>query len=230
MAVGWTAYLLNQSATTESALAKPFAVAPELRAQSQSIESLTDHQQYQFVRLHADEVPPRREGRHLPGRSGERRGAHPARGRHRRRAAAGSAGASDGDRDRRPADAQAALGPDPDRRRDRLLHRAARVPRADLRGRRLPAARLDHAGLPRRTRARDLGQGLQAHARRRGRVRGHAVLLGRDRGRFDPRDPRGADLVLEGLRQGESASIPSSPSCSRSGIGAAMRGGSWCYS
>jgi putative OPT family oligopeptide transporter len=57
MAVGWTAYLLNQSATTETVLAKPFAVAAEQRAQSQSIESLSDHKEYQFVRLHADEVP-----------------------------------------------------------------------------------------------------------------------------------------------------------------------------
>ena len=57
MAVGWTAYLLNQSATTETVLAKPFVVAPERRADVQSIDSLTDHKSYQFVRLHTDEVP-----------------------------------------------------------------------------------------------------------------------------------------------------------------------------
>ncbi|MBK7644126.1 MAG: oligopeptide transporter, OPT family [Planctomycetes bacterium] len=57
MAVGWTAYLLNQSATTETPLEQPFAVPAALRADAQSIESLTDHAQYQFVRLHADEVP-----------------------------------------------------------------------------------------------------------------------------------------------------------------------------
>jgi len=57
MAVGWTAYLLNLANTTETVLAQPFAVPAEQRADAQSIESLSDGKQYQFVRLHTAEVP-----------------------------------------------------------------------------------------------------------------------------------------------------------------------------
>ncbi len=57
MAVGWTAYLLNQSATDEKPLAQPFVVAAERRAEAQEIVSKSDHATYLFVRLAADEVP-----------------------------------------------------------------------------------------------------------------------------------------------------------------------------
>jgi len=57
LAVGWTAYLLNLAETREHPLAQPFAVAAELRAESETVESLTDRKTYQFVRLTHDQAP-----------------------------------------------------------------------------------------------------------------------------------------------------------------------------
>jgi uncharacterized oligopeptide transporter (OPT) family protein len=57
LAVGWTAYLLNRAETTEKSVAKPFLVAEALRAQSETVEGLTDHKDYQFVRLRREDLP-----------------------------------------------------------------------------------------------------------------------------------------------------------------------------
>jgi len=57
LAVGWTAYLLNLAETRENPVAQPFAVAAELRKDAETVESLTDHKTYQFVRLTHDQTP-----------------------------------------------------------------------------------------------------------------------------------------------------------------------------
>jgi uncharacterized oligopeptide transporter (OPT) family protein len=57
LAVGWTAYLLNLAETREYPVAQPFVVAPELRADAETVESLTDQKTYQFVRLQHDQTP-----------------------------------------------------------------------------------------------------------------------------------------------------------------------------
>jgi putative OPT family oligopeptide transporter len=57
LAVGWTAYLLNLAETQEHPVAQPFAVAAELRQDAESVDSLSDHKSYQFVRLAHDQLP-----------------------------------------------------------------------------------------------------------------------------------------------------------------------------
>jgi uncharacterized oligopeptide transporter (OPT) family protein len=57
LAIGWTAYLLNRSQTTEKPVAHPFLVAEAARARSDSVEGLTDKKDYLFVRLANDDVP-----------------------------------------------------------------------------------------------------------------------------------------------------------------------------
>lgn len=56
LAVGWTAYLLNQAETREIAV-EAFAVAPAKVAQSEHVRGLTDKQDYAFVRLTGGELP-----------------------------------------------------------------------------------------------------------------------------------------------------------------------------
>lgn len=56
LAVGWTAYLLNMSETTEQEVA-PFAVAAERVRAATPVESLTDGQTYAFIKLTRDELP-----------------------------------------------------------------------------------------------------------------------------------------------------------------------------
>ncbi|MCK6446898.1 MAG: oligopeptide transporter, OPT family [Planctomycetes bacterium] len=59
LAVGWTAYALNLSETTEEPLAQPFPVASALWQDAESITSITasDPTEYRFVRLTASDVP-----------------------------------------------------------------------------------------------------------------------------------------------------------------------------
>ncbi len=57
LAVGWTAYLLNLSETTEKAVAA-FAVAPERVQAATPVSSVEDGQSYAFVKLLAEELPP----------------------------------------------------------------------------------------------------------------------------------------------------------------------------
>jgi putative OPT family oligopeptide transporter len=57
LAVGWTAYLLNIAETREEPVAAAFVVPEAARARSESVESLTDHRPYLFVRLAGNELP-----------------------------------------------------------------------------------------------------------------------------------------------------------------------------
>jgi putative OPT family oligopeptide transporter len=57
LAVGWTAYLMNLANTTETPVAAAFTVPPAVVQQSESVESLTDGQDYRFVRLQRDALP-----------------------------------------------------------------------------------------------------------------------------------------------------------------------------
>ncbi len=57
LAVGWTAFLLNRAETTEKSVPSPFVVAGALRAQAETVEGLTDHKDYQFVRLTREDLP-----------------------------------------------------------------------------------------------------------------------------------------------------------------------------
>jgi putative OPT family oligopeptide transporter len=57
LAVGWTAYGLNMAETTETSVAKPFVVSQSLRARSESVKSLTDGKEYQFVRMAREDLP-----------------------------------------------------------------------------------------------------------------------------------------------------------------------------
>ena len=57
LAVGWTAYLLNQAETREYPVAQAFVVPAQARAQAQTVESLTDQRTYEFVRLAREQVP-----------------------------------------------------------------------------------------------------------------------------------------------------------------------------
>jgi uncharacterized oligopeptide transporter (OPT) family protein len=56
LAVGWTAYLLNLSETTEKAVSA-FAVAPERVRAATPVNSVEDGQSYAFVKLLAEELP-----------------------------------------------------------------------------------------------------------------------------------------------------------------------------
>ncbi len=57
LAVGWTAYLLNQAETTETTLPMPFTVPADRLAESADVESKTDGMDYAFVRLTPAELP-----------------------------------------------------------------------------------------------------------------------------------------------------------------------------
>lgn len=57
LAVGWTAYLMNLANTTETPVAAAFTVPAAAVQRSESVESLTDGQDYRFVRLQRDELP-----------------------------------------------------------------------------------------------------------------------------------------------------------------------------
>jgi len=57
LAVGWTAYLLNLSASKDTPLTQPFAVSRPLVERSESATSKTDGREYAFVRLDSNEVP-----------------------------------------------------------------------------------------------------------------------------------------------------------------------------
>jgi uncharacterized oligopeptide transporter (OPT) family protein len=57
LAVGWTAYGLNLSATKERKLEHPFGVAHEQWQHSESVSSKTDDKSYRFVRLASDALP-----------------------------------------------------------------------------------------------------------------------------------------------------------------------------
>jgi uncharacterized oligopeptide transporter (OPT) family protein len=57
LAVGWTAFLLNYSATREIALHETFPVARELVQKSEDVASKTDGRDYAFVRLETTDVP-----------------------------------------------------------------------------------------------------------------------------------------------------------------------------
>jgi hypothetical protein len=57
LAVGWTAYLLNLSATEERPLAHPFAVERPLVDRAETTRSKDDGREYAFVRLDAAHVP-----------------------------------------------------------------------------------------------------------------------------------------------------------------------------
>ncbi|MCC6407217.1 MAG: oligopeptide transporter, OPT family [Planctomycetes bacterium] len=59
LAVGWTAYALNLSETTEQKLEQPFAVAAPLWQDAESITSIDerDTAEYRFVRLTASDLP-----------------------------------------------------------------------------------------------------------------------------------------------------------------------------
>ncbi|NOT29757.1 MAG: oligopeptide transporter, OPT family [Planctomycetes bacterium] len=57
LAVGWTAYLLNLSETTEKPVSA-FAVAPERVLAATSVNSVEDGRSYAFVKLFAEELPP----------------------------------------------------------------------------------------------------------------------------------------------------------------------------
>jgi uncharacterized oligopeptide transporter (OPT) family protein len=56
LAVGWTAYLLNLSETTEKPVAA-FAVAPERVQAATQVKSVTDGKSYAFVKLLREELP-----------------------------------------------------------------------------------------------------------------------------------------------------------------------------
>jgi len=56
LAVGWTAYLMNLANTTETPVAAAFSVPAAAVQRSESVESLTDGQDYRFVRLQRDEL------------------------------------------------------------------------------------------------------------------------------------------------------------------------------
>ena len=57
LAVGWTAYLLNRAETTETAVAAAFAAPADALARSQLATSITDGQDYKFVKLSRAELP-----------------------------------------------------------------------------------------------------------------------------------------------------------------------------
>jgi uncharacterized oligopeptide transporter (OPT) family protein len=57
LAVGWTAYGLNQSHSKETPLEKPFNVPRELVEKADSIESRTDGHTYRYVRLEPSDLP-----------------------------------------------------------------------------------------------------------------------------------------------------------------------------
>src|SRR5262249_44419116 len=69
LAVGWTAYLLNLSETTEQRVAQPFGVSAEVVDKAPRVhratadadevtgESVADPKEYAFVRLTGDDVP-----------------------------------------------------------------------------------------------------------------------------------------------------------------------------
>jgi uncharacterized oligopeptide transporter (OPT) family protein len=57
LAIGWTAYLLNRSQTTEKRVETPFVVPAETRAKSETVQSIEDKKEYAFVRLRGDDVP-----------------------------------------------------------------------------------------------------------------------------------------------------------------------------
>jgi putative OPT family oligopeptide transporter len=57
LAVGWTAYLLNEAETREEAVAAPFTVAPEAIGRAEEIAARTDGKSYRFVRLGPGDVP-----------------------------------------------------------------------------------------------------------------------------------------------------------------------------
>jgi putative OPT family oligopeptide transporter len=58
LAVGWTAYGLNNADATERRLDQPFTVKQELIANADTIASRSDNRTYRYVRLAQDEVPP----------------------------------------------------------------------------------------------------------------------------------------------------------------------------
>jgi uncharacterized oligopeptide transporter (OPT) family protein len=58
LAVGWTAYTLNDSATTEKAVTERVVLPPEALLDRDSIESATDERTYRFVRLDREQLPP----------------------------------------------------------------------------------------------------------------------------------------------------------------------------
>ena len=57
LAVGWTAYGLNNADATEKRLDQSFTVKQELIANADTIASRTDGRTYRYVRLTQDEVP-----------------------------------------------------------------------------------------------------------------------------------------------------------------------------
>jgi putative OPT family oligopeptide transporter len=57
LAVGWTAYLLNEAETVERRLEQPFAVDRAALEQASNVRSRTDRRDYAFVRLEAEALP-----------------------------------------------------------------------------------------------------------------------------------------------------------------------------
>jgi hypothetical protein len=57
LAVGWTAYLLNQAETREEAVPAPFAAPADFRERGGEVEARADGKRYRFVKLEAGEVP-----------------------------------------------------------------------------------------------------------------------------------------------------------------------------
>ncbi len=75
LAVGWTAYLLNQAETTETKIEAPFVVPPRVLADVVDIPAASDGQTYAFVRMSRADLPQgQAEGTYLVDRaSGEAR-------------------------------------------------------------------------------------------------------------------------------------------------------------
>ncbi|MFN0242887.1 MAG: OPT family oligopeptide transporter [Planctomycetota bacterium] len=57
LAVGWTAYLLNMAETRETKLERTFPVSQTLRDKAESVTSLTDGEEYLFVRMTRADLP-----------------------------------------------------------------------------------------------------------------------------------------------------------------------------
>jgi hypothetical protein len=57
LAVGWTAYLLNQAETKEELVTAPFAAPADFRGRGDEVEARSDGKRYRFVKLEAGELP-----------------------------------------------------------------------------------------------------------------------------------------------------------------------------
>jgi uncharacterized oligopeptide transporter (OPT) family protein len=70
LAVGWTAYLMNEAYSSETPVAQPFAVPAERLAEAADAESQTDGRVYAYVRLAGEALPAGQpEGTYLVERS-----------------------------------------------------------------------------------------------------------------------------------------------------------------